>query len=221
MAVRIYSASGHINTLKHRQMKLYTYRSYPAMLILFCSILAKAEQHPGSETAINAIQMQTEYTDHLMASRYATYNEWANKAMAAWLSEASNAEMDMDIESSFKSLRSTALHIWSAEYLWLQVLKDEPYDDNPTKSFDGSTAELIAGWLATSAAFKDYVDKLKPADLESTRGDDPDKALRVDDIIQHCMNHSTYHRGQLITMGRQAGLADPPRTDFIYFVRQR
>ncbi|MFN2424735.1 MAG: DinB family protein [Cryomorphaceae bacterium] len=34
------------------------------------------------------------------------------------------------------------------------------------------------------------------------------------------MNHSTYHRGQLVTMGRQAGLSTPPQTDYIFYVRK-
>ncbi|MFB6801427.1 DinB family protein [Peribacillus butanolivorans] len=28
------------------------------------------------------------------------------------------------------------------------------------------------------------------------------------------MNHSTYHRGQIITIGRNVGLTDAPMTDF-------
>lgn len=30
-------------------------------------------------------------------------------------------------------------------------------------------------------------------------------------IIHHVMNHSTYHRGQLVTMGRELGFIDPPK----------
>ena len=37
-------------------------------------------------------------------------------------------------------------------------------------------------------------------------------------IILHVMNHGTYHRGQLVTMGRELGISDPPKTDFMAFV---
>jgi uncharacterized damage-inducible protein DinB len=37
-------------------------------------------------------------------------------------------------------------------------------------------------------------------------------------IIHHVMNHSTYHRGQLVTMGRELGFMDPPKTDFMQYI---
>ena len=36
--------------------------------------------------------------------------------------------------------------------------------------------------------------------------------------FQHVVNHSTYHRGQIITMLRQLGVK-PPGTDLIMFYR--
>lgn len=156
--------------------------------------------------------------DHLL-SRYTAYTVWADKALAEWLSTATDAQWEQEIPSSFSTLRGTALHIWSAEYLWLQVLRNEPYTDNPTRDFQGSNADLLAGWMAASEAFHQHVEGLSMEELAGTRGGDDDRApLRVEDIIQHCMNHSTYHRGQLITQGRQAGLQHPPRTDYIHFV---
>jgi uncharacterized damage-inducible protein DinB len=40
----------------------------------------------------------------------------------------------------------------------------------------------------------------------------------VEDILAHLVNHSTYHRGQVIYLIREAGI-DPPGTDYIKFVR--
>ena len=40
-------------------------------------------------------------------------------------------------------------------------------------------------------------------------------------MIHHCMNHSTYHRGQLITLARQLGMrAGVPSTDLLYYSRE-
>ena len=38
-------------------------------------------------------------------------------------------------------------------------------------------------------------------------------------MIHHCMNHSTYHRGQIVTMARNFGLTDTPSTDYMKYVR--
>lgn len=34
------------------------------------------------------------------------------------------------------------------------------------------------------------------------------------EFILQIVNHSTYHRGQIITIGRNVGLIDAPMTDF-------
>jgi len=155
-----------------------------------------------------------------MMQRYTAYNHWANQQFAEWLGTASEEDLEIEIESSFSSLKETIFHIWNAEYLWLQTVKDEPADNSPAKNFKGSKEELLDGWLRASENFSNHVKTMSPKELQEKRprsnGED---FTAVVDMIQHCMNHSTYHRGQLITMGRQAGLQDPPRTDFIYYVR--
>ncbi|WP_315819131.1 DinB family protein [Paraflavitalea speifideaquila] len=32
------------------------------------------------------------------------------------------------------------------------------------------------------------------------------------------MNHSTYHRGQVVTIGHQVGLKDAPITDYMFYL---
>lgn len=150
-----------------------------------------------------------------MMQRYAAYNHWANQQFANWLDSASEEDMNREIESSFSSLKETVIHIWSAEYLWLQAVKDESSDNSPAKNFEGSKDELLSDWLKASESFSKHVKSMTSDELQSKRDEEQ---YSIADMIHHCMNHSTYHRGQLITMGRQAGLKDPPRTDFIYYV---
>ena len=160
-------------------------------------------------------------TDDLttMMRRYTAYNHWANQQLAEWLHTASEEDLHREIESSFSSLQETVLHIWSAEYLWLQIVKDESAENNPAKHFNGSKEDLLKGWLQASENFNNHVQTMSLEDLQAKRPKSRGEGYTViADMIHHCMNHSTYHRGQLITMGRQAGLQDPPRTDFIYYV---
>lgn len=192
-------------------MKLHFHSCLVFLLATLCMAHSAASQPLSPRVDAREIQ-----------GRYAAYNLWANGQLADWLAAAPADAWTIEIESSFNSLQKTALHIWSAEYLWLQVLLDEPYDDNPTKNFHGEPNELVAGWLQASARFAEYVASLSEEAIAGTRGSGSDRPpLSVSDIIQHCMNHSTYHRGQLITMGRQAGLPSPPQTDFIHYVRSQ
>jgi uncharacterized damage-inducible protein DinB len=41
------------------------------------------------------------------------------------------------------------------------------------------------------------------------------------EAILHCVNHSSYHRGQLITMLRQLGFTQLFSTDYISYCRER
>jgi uncharacterized damage-inducible protein DinB len=174
----------------------------------------KNETHAAAESMEAA-------TDDLttMMRRYTAYNHWADQQLADWLRTASEGDLDREIESSFSSLKETVLHIWSAEYLWLQIVKDESAENNPAKRFNGSKDDLLKGWLQASENFSNHVKSMSLADLQVKRPKSRGEGYTIiADMIHHCMNHSTYHRGQLITMGRQAGLDSPPRTDFIYYV---
>ena len=154
-----------------------------------------------------------------MLQRYTAYNHWANQQFADWLRAASEEDLNREIESSFSSLKETVIHIWNAEYLWLQTVKGESADNSPARNFNGSKEDLLDGWLQASENFSNHVKTMSLADLQTKRPRSRgDGYTVIADMIHHCMNHSTYHRGQLITMGRQAGLKDPPRTDFIYYI---
>ncbi len=150
--------------------------------------------------------------------------------MTDWLSKADSAQWHLPIESSFTTIELTVCHLWNAEHGWLNTLKKEPwgqavpispkihtsqYDHSPTQQ------EILAGFNQCSEQWNAYVANLNEEQLLDTRllGADK-KPILVADIIQHVLNHATYHRGQLITMGRQAGLQSPPRTDYIYYIMQ-
>jgi uncharacterized damage-inducible protein DinB len=154
-----------------------------------------------------------------LMQRYTDYNHWANQQFAEWLNSASGKDLNLEIQSSYSNLKETILHIWSAEYLWLQIIRDESTDNNPAKDFDGTKDELFNGWIKASENFNNHLKSMSLEELQSKRPRSRGNGYTaIVDMIHHCMNHSTYHRGQLITMGRQAGLTDPPRTDFIYYV---
>jgi uncharacterized damage-inducible protein DinB len=149
--------------------------------------------------------------------RMVAYNLWANQQIADWLSEAKPEQMQMLMESSFNTLEKTVIHLWHAEFGWMCTLQKKPWE-LPDAYFEDHK-ELLAAFLNTSAAFHQYALGLSVEDLQSTRPlGAAAKEVPVSDIILHVCNHATYHRGQLITMGRQIGLPNPPRTDYIYYV---
>lgn len=154
---------------------------------------------------------------------FAAYNVWANTELVTWLIEQPDALLEQETPSSFPNIRQTLLHIWDVESSWLEDLMGLPNAASWQEAFAGSTQELFAGLLGKSIEFEVYVQVLSPAELEASctypRYDGALETRTRVEIIQHCMNHSTYHRGQLVTMARQLGLTNLPETDFIKYLR--
>lgn len=148
---------------------------------------------------------------------YATYNRWANEQLFNWIKTAKNNQLNQEIESSFNSLKATIEHIFNAEYGWLTTLNEESWQSAPNYE---NMDHFLTAFIQNSIAFENKVIFIASQDgFEENRylGKD-NKATSLSDIILHVFNHSTFHRGQLITIGRQVGLKNPPRTDYIYFI---
>lgn len=151
--------------------------------------------------------------------KVAEYNTWANEQLVDWLRTADSTQWDMSIESSFNTLNLTVRHLWNAEYGWLTTLQNTPWNQAVEYEQELSQAQVLDGFVNTSRAFRDFVQNMSDVDFDATRAmSKSETPVTLTDIIHHVCNHSTHHRGQLITMGRQAGLDSPPRTDYIYYV---
>jgi len=142
--------------------------------------------------------------------------------MIKCVEKLSPEQLHSTIESSFNSVFKTILHIWDAEYIWLQRMQGNSIKDWPSKMMDkeGFSTNLF---LANSANFNDFVNGVKDSffeqNCEYTNLKGEKFITPFGTVIMHCMNHGTYHRGQLVTMFRQLGLHEIPSTDLITFER--
>lgn len=156
---------------------------------------------------------------------YAVFNHWANSRVVEWLREKPSDILEQETPSSFPTLRGTLLHIWSAEDVWLNRLQGVSPARFLAEDFEGGTAELFEGLLQCSAAFRDFLATQPAAFFESKTAYTHTSGTAYHqfnpEIILHCMQHSTFHRGQIITMARSLGITDVPHNDYILYVRQR
>ena len=173
-----------------------------------------------------SFQLHTAHTmDHRHVwSTFSAYNTWANQKLAELFSSLDEAAANKTIVSSFPSVKLTFLHIWDAELIWLKRLQGLNPEDFPSASFEGSFDDVLREMLNNSRDFQAFVavqDETyfeKMIAFKNLAGKQFSQPAY--EMIQHCLNHSTYHRGQLVTMARQLGLKDIPATDFVYFKRQ-
>ena len=154
---------------------------------------------------------------------YTRYNIRANKLLSDVMAALTDEQINMEIVSSFTTIRKTVYHMWGAEDIWKRRLTHESTDTWAPKNFKGSFSEALKNWQDTSQWYIDFTqsagDELLLSNLtyKNMAGDEYTNTVR--DIVQHVMNHSTYHRGQLVTMLRQAGVTQLPSTDYIAFLR--
>ena len=153
---------------------------------------------------------------------YTEYNLWVNRAYTAWLGSADSSQFHREVESSFNTLAKTVIHLWNAEHGWLNTLMEQPWGEPPGQTFEGSHQDMLAAWVATSEQLAAYVRQLPNEQIGKvfTRSDGAYLGT-AEEIMLHIFNHASYHRGQLITMGRQVGLQNPPRADYIYYIAQK
>ena len=153
---------------------------------------------------------------------YTNYNFWANSIIIELVGKNS-ALLDKEVKSSFPSLRKTAHHIFFAEEIWHRRLHGEspPSLPEPGNDFNVFTTQL----LARSQGFIDLVthkDEKYFQTLCSYKAVNGSPYANPHwQMIMHCMNHSTYHRGQVVTMLRELGLTTLPSTDMMGYFREK
>jgi uncharacterized damage-inducible protein DinB len=157
---------------------------------------------------------------------YTRYNRWANTRMVDMFRTVEDALIEQTIVSSFPSIRATLLHLWSVEEVWLERLKGNSPKSFPLDGFSGSNSDVYDGLTDISTRFAMFVeaqdDAYFSAPLEFSLLTAPGIQRELPAVmIHHCMNHQSSHRGQLITMGRQAGITAFPRTDYIIWAREQ
>jgi uncharacterized damage-inducible protein DinB len=150
------------------------------------------------------------------------YDRWANARLFEVMADLSAEQLAAPVASSYPSILQTFAHLVAADWVWLRRWQGE----NPT-GFPDWIANPSLGQLRERLA---EVESEREALLASPVAGDPERLIdyrtfsgtpyrnRLADLCLHVVNHSSYHRGQLVTMFRQVG-ATPVSTDFVVFKR--
>ena len=151
-----------------------------------------------------------------------TYNSWADNRIFDAVSRLAEDQYMKDMKNSHGGIHTTLIHLVGAEKVWLERFQGEPQpflSQNPPKSL----SELMAVWEKVDYNTAKWLGSMADKKMNETFTMKTQKGDVLTHIywqaFQHLVNHSSYHRGQIVTMLRQLG-AKPPTTDLILFYRE-
>jgi uncharacterized damage-inducible protein DinB len=149
------------------------------------------------------------------------FNRWATHRILEATGVLSPDDLARDLRTSYKSVRGTLVHTMWAEWIWLQRwLGSSPRLVFSEDQFPGVGA-IESRWAEVERDRQDFIEPLTDeglrrvvpyVNMQGRRREYP-----LVHMMQHVVNHSSYHRGQVVTLLRQLGRV-PPATDFLdYF----
>lgn len=156
------------------------------------------------------------------------YTEWANALTLNAAAELSEEGLRRDFKISHCSIFATLLHMAGAEWIWLERWQGRSPAGKEAWSLwtTDSCADLLVlnqRWrevIERRAKFiSELVEPVLAAELSFKLLSGDQSTLRLVDQMQHVVNHATLHRGQVVGMIRQLGIA-PPSTDLLFYLRR-
>jgi uncharacterized damage-inducible protein DinB len=153
------------------------------------------------------------------------YHYWARDRLLEAIAPLTADQLNRDMGSSFKSIRETVVHIYAAEWAWHSRWQGS----SPTALLPGDqfpdVMAIRSAWAELEASMRAFVDGLGEDGvarvfdyklLSQQPGSSP-----FWQMLQHVVNHASYHRGQVTTMLRQIGAQPGKSMDMIAFYRTR
>lgn len=158
------------------------------------------------------------------------YDRWANARVLQCASALTIEQFTKDLGGGFRSVRSTLVHIFGGEWIWLRYWHEPPRSADEFSALRAKRDVLFAPQsLPDISAVGSMWAQVEKEQVEFVRGltDEAlqqrlpfrDGHLKLGYLMQHVINHSTYHRGQISLMMRQLG-AEPVPTDFHLFMAE-
>ena len=153
------------------------------------------------------------------------YHYWARDRMLEAVSRLTAPQFVRGLGNSFSSIRDTQAHIYAVERVWCSRWQGT----SPTTMSSGAefsdVASLRRAWSEHEGAVRSVLEKFGQGGVDQVveyRSIDGTVYRNVFwQMLQHVVNHASYHRGQVTTMLRQLGAEPPPSMDLITYYRER
>jgi uncharacterized damage-inducible protein DinB len=153
------------------------------------------------------------------------YHYWARDRLLDAVEPLTPDQYNKDLGSSFKSIRETVVHIYAAEWAWYSRWTGSSPGALLTADAFPDVTSIRRVWAENERNVRAFVASVGEAGiarvisyklLSGAAGASP-----FWQMLQHVVNHASYHRGQVTTMLRQLGSAPARSMDMIAFYREQ
>lgn len=151
--------------------------------------------------------------DHLM--QLFEYVRWADHRQMDACRSVPPGNYLKDYGFSFRNVHDTLVHMCAAQEIWLTRWETSVggVAGSPARMLDRSDLPELETvrvyWGALHARFGDFLHRQSTSSLakriEWTTTDGKFYSLPLGHLVQHCLDHATYHRGQLNSLIKLAG----------------
>ena len=151
------------------------------------------------------------------------YNRWASERILAACECLSPEELTRELGGSFPSVWATLSHLYAAENTWLARWNGTPAGAPSDLGDIRQIAELRDKWRALwerqSARIEATTDAKVRRTIPLRFRDGSEFEQQLGATMRHCVNHATYHRGQITNFLRMLG-KKPVGTDLVTYYRE-
>jgi uncharacterized damage-inducible protein DinB len=149
------------------------------------------------------------------------YSYWANARLFPVIARLTEEEFTREVAGSFGSVRSTLVHMMSAEAGWLDRCGGPPRGERLNPADFPTLDTVTSRWATYEEQLRRFLGSLTDADLtRSVTYTIPPLGMsgegRVGDLLHHAAVHNTHHRGQVALLLRMLGQI-PGNVDILFY----
>ncbi|HMV84087.1 MAG TPA: DinB family protein [Blastocatellia bacterium] len=149
------------------------------------------------------------------------YTDYANHLVLDAAEKLTDEQLRQNVNISHGSIFGTLAHMAGAEWVWLSRWQGVSPSEIWTSGTFADLAALRARWQEIEGERRQILEGLTTDELHrelSYRNIKGDAfTLPLVQQMQHVVNHATLHRGQVVGMIRQLGIA-PPAVDLLFYL---
>jgi len=153
------------------------------------------------------------------------YHYWARDRLFAVVAALPHEQLTKNLGNSFPSIFDTVVHLYGADWIWRSRWDGASPQALPGSNTFRNLGSVRTAWEEEEGRIRAIVDRLgsdgvnRP--IEYLGWDGRLQAQPFWQMLQHLVNHGSYHRGQVTTMLRQLNVPPPKSMDLIAFYRER